>query len=118
MGKFFQRLIKFMGSCNFWSLKKFTNCMRTSFDYVLIICMKKYKMAYHNYAEAKRVHQIQKIIYSNPVSDLVHSVKNNLMIKIIIYNDIFTSLRCKNFKVRLNSSRKLFSLVCYFFTLN
>ena len=29
-------------------------------DYVLMICMKKYEIAYHNYAEAKRTHQVQK----------------------------------------------------------
>ena len=38
------------------------------------IC-EKYKIAYHNYAEAKRAHQVQKIIYSNPASDFVRSVK-------------------------------------------
>ena len=37
--------------------------------------MKKYEIAYHNYAEAKHVHQVQKIIYSNPASDIVRSVK-------------------------------------------
>ena len=31
-----------------------------SCDYILIIYMKKYKIAYHNYAEAKCVHQVQK----------------------------------------------------------
>ena len=31
-----------------------------SCDYVLIIYMKKYEIAYHNYAEAKRAHQVQK----------------------------------------------------------
>ena len=29
-------------------------------DYVLIIYMKKYEIAYHNYAEAKRAHQVLK----------------------------------------------------------
>ena len=36
------------------------NSMRKSRDYVLIIYMKKYEIAYHNYAEAKRAHQVQK----------------------------------------------------------
>ena len=31
-----------------------------SFNYVLVIYTKKYDIAYHNYAEAKRVHQVQK----------------------------------------------------------
>ena len=30
-----------------------------SFDYVLIIYMKKYEIAYHNHAEAKRTLQVQ-----------------------------------------------------------
>ena len=34
-------------------------------------------MAYHNYAEARRAHQVQKLIYSNPASDIVCLVKNN-----------------------------------------
>ena len=37
--------------------------------------MKKYEMAYHNYAEARRAHQVQKLIYSNPASDIVCLVK-------------------------------------------
>ena len=44
-------------------------------DYVLIICMKKYEIAYHNYAEAKRAHQVQNIIYSNPAINILRSVK-------------------------------------------
>ena len=37
-----------------------------SWDYVLIIHMKKNKIAYRNYAKAKRAHQVQKLwIYSN-----------------------------------------------------
>ena len=31
-----------------------------SCDYVLIMYMKKYEIAYHNYTEAKRAHQVQK----------------------------------------------------------
>ena len=37
--------------------------------------MKKYEIAYRNYTEAKRAHQVQKIINSNPASDIVRSVK-------------------------------------------
>ena len=37
--------------------------------------MKKYEIAYHNYAETKRAHQVQKIIYLNRASDIVRSVK-------------------------------------------
>ena len=37
--------------------------------------MKNYEIAYYNYAEAKRAHQVQKIIYSNPTNDIVRSVK-------------------------------------------
>ena len=36
--------------------------------------MKKYEIAYHNYAEAKRASNA-KIIYSNPTSDTMRSVK-------------------------------------------
>ena len=39
--------------------------------------MKKYDIAYHNYAEA--VHALSaKIIYSNPASDIVHLVKTTV----------------------------------------
>ena len=31
-----------------------------SWDYVLILYMKKYEIAYRNYAKAKRTHQVQK----------------------------------------------------------
>ena len=43
-------------------------------DYVLITYMKKYEIADHYYAEAKRASSA-KIIYSNPASDIVRSVK-------------------------------------------
>ena len=49
-----------------------------SCDYVLIIYMKKYEIANLNYAEAKRVHQVQKIIYTNTASDIVRSVKTTV----------------------------------------
>ena len=39
------------------------------------IIHEKYEIAYHNYAEAKRVHQMQKKIYSNHASDFVRSIK-------------------------------------------
>ena len=47
-------------------------------DYVLKMYMKKHEIAYLNYAEAKRLHQVQKIIYSNPASDIVRSVKTTV----------------------------------------
>ena len=59
-----------------WSLKKlksaylFQSAREKSCDYVLIIYMKKYEIAYHNYAESNA-----KIIYSIPASDIVRSVK-------------------------------------------
>ena len=31
-----------------------------SCDYVLIMCMKKYEIAYDNYAEVRRAHEMQK----------------------------------------------------------
>ena len=37
----------------------FQTAPEKSCDYVLIIYMKKYEIAYHNYAEAKRAHQVQ-----------------------------------------------------------
>ena len=49
-----------------WSLKKLTGdflfqtAREKSCDYVLLIYMKKYETAYHNYGEAKRAHQVQK----------------------------------------------------------
>ena len=52
------------GECNLWSLKKLTfaylfqTSREKSCDYVLIIYMKKYEIAYHNYAEAERAHQV------------------------------------------------------------
>ena len=54
------------GECNLWSFKKLTSAYsfqiarEKSCDYVLIIYMKKYEIAYHNYAEAKRARQVQK----------------------------------------------------------
>ena len=54
------------GECNFWFLKKFTSAYlfqiawEKSCDYVLIIYMKKQELDYHNYAEEKPAHQVQK----------------------------------------------------------
>ena len=39
-------------------------------------------------------------------------------IKTIIYNDIFTSSRCKKVQSQAKQFKELFSLVCYFFALN
>ena len=77
-----------------------------SFDYVLIIYMKKYKIAYHNYAEAKctssaKITFFKSGYYSNPASDIVLSVKTTM------YNQ-HNNIQCY-FHI---------SLVCYFFALN
>ena len=48
----------------------FKSVREKSCDYVLIIYMKKYEIAYHSYAESNA-----KIIYSIPASDIVRSVK-------------------------------------------
>ena len=45
-----------------------------SCDYALTIYMKKYEIAHHSCAEAKRSSSA-KIIYSNPASDIVRSVQ-------------------------------------------
>ena len=64
------------------SEKRYKTCLikiaqENSCEYVLIIYMKKYDIAYHNYAEA--VHALSaKIIYSNPASDIVHLVKTTV----------------------------------------
>ena len=58
--------VNFFRLTKLWSLKKFTSsflfqiAQEKSCDYVLIIYMKKYEIAYHNYAEAKCMHQVQK----------------------------------------------------------
>ena len=54
------------GECNLWFLKKFTRAYLFQIarekpcDYVFIMYMKKYEIAYHNYAEAKHLHKVQK----------------------------------------------------------
>ena len=75
--------------------------------------MKKSEIAYHNYAEAKHWHQVQ----SNLFKPYVQS-KQPRAIKTLIYNDIFTSLRCKKVQSLAQQFKELFSLVCYFFKLN
>ena len=63
-----------------WSLEKFTSAYLfqiargKSYDFLLIIDMKKHEITYHNYAEARRASSA-KIVYSNPASDIVRSVK-------------------------------------------
>ena len=63
---------KLVGRVQFVVFEKFTSAylfqiaQEKSCDYILTIYMKKCKIAYHNYAEAKRSHQGQKVICSNP----------------------------------------------------
>ena len=52
--------------------------------------MKKYEIAYHYYAEAKRASSA-KIIYSNPASDIVRSVKTTAYDQKIYIYVLFTS---------------------------
>ena len=80
--------------------------------------MKKYEIGYHNYAEAKLAHQVQKqFIQILQVTPCVRS-KQPRTIKTIIYNNIFTSLRRKKDQSLAIQFKELFSLVCYFFALN
>ena len=62
--------------------------------------MKEYEIAYHDCGEAKRPHQVKNNLFKPCVRS-----KQSRTIKTIIYNDIFSSLGHKKFKVRLNSSR-------------
>ena len=57
------------------------------------IIHEKYEIAHHNYAEAKRVHQVQKQFIQIMQVTLCVRLKQPRTIKTIIYNDIFTSLR-------------------------
>ena len=57
------------------------------------IIHEKYEIAYHNYAEAKRVHQMQKQFIQTMQVTLCVRLKQPRTIKTTIYNDIFTSLR-------------------------
>ena len=78
----------------------------------------KYEIAYHNYVEAKRAHQVQKsLIQTLQVTFYVRS-KQPRTIKTIIYNDIPILLRRKKVQSPAQQFKELFSLVCYFFALN
>ena len=64
MSKFFQRLTKShepMGQVQIGVYYLFQIVRGKSCDNVLIIYMKKYEIAYYNYAEAKCTHQVQKL---------------------------------------------------------
>ena len=112
------------GERNLWSLKTFTHAYlfqiarEKSCDYVLIIYMKKYYIAYHNYAEAKRAHQVQKEFIQTLQVTLCVPSKQPRTIKTIIYKDILTSLRRKKVQNPAKQLKELFGLVCYFFALN
>ena len=86
-------------------------------DYVLIIYMKKYEILLYLCRRKARASSA-KIIYSNPTSDIARSVKTTAHDQTIIYNYIFTSLRCKKVQSQAKQFKELFSLVCYFFALN
>ena len=67
--KFFQRLTKLyepVGRVQFVVFEKIYKCLfiqiaqEKSGDYVLMIYMKKYEIASHNYVDAKRAHQVKK----------------------------------------------------------
>ena len=80
--------------------------------------MKKYEIAYHNYAEAKRAHQVQKsLIQTLQVTFYVRS-KQPRTIKTIIYNDILIPLRRKKVQSPAKQFKELLSLACYFSALN
>ena len=105
--------------CKLGSLKKVKNeylfqiVRRKSCDCILIIYMKKYEIAYYNYAEAKCTHQVQKwFILTLQVTLCVWS-KQPCTIKTIIYNDI------SKFKGWLNSIRNcsVWLLLCTELTL-
>ena len=75
-------------------------------------------IAYHNYAEAKRAHQVQKEFIQSLQVTLCVPSKQPRTIKTIIYKDIFTSLRRKKVQNPAKQLKELFGLVCYFFALN
>ena len=70
-------------TCELWqgimqlslSVYLFQIAREKSCDYVLIIYIQEYERGYLNCVEAKRAHQVQKIIYLNPASDIVRSAK-------------------------------------------
>ena len=67
--------------------------------------MKKYEIAYHYYAEAKRASSA-KIIYSNPASDIVQS-KQPRMIKKYIYIYICVIHQPRSVRIGKNCARGL-----------
>ena len=50
--------------------------------------MKKCEIAYHNYAEAKRAHQVQKLFIQTLQMKLCVRSKQPRKIKTIVYNDV------------------------------
>ena len=66
------------------------NCTKTIMWLLINNILKKYEIAYHNYAEAKRASSA-KIIYLN----LYIRSKQPRTIKTVIHNDILTSIRRK-----------------------
>ena len=64
------------------------------------------------------MHQVQKKFIETLQVTLCIRSKKPHTIKTIIYKDIFTSLRCKKVQHLAKQVKELFSLVCYFFTLN
>ena len=113
MSKFFPRLTKLpVGQLQFVVYERIykclfiPNCMRKIMWLCINKYMKKYEIAYHNYAEA------------NPASDVVCSVKTTMYDQnnnILWY---FRSLRRKKVQSLAEQFKGLFSLVCYFFALN
>ena len=66
--------------------------------------------AYLNCAEAKRAHQVQKITYLNPASDIVRSAKTTA------YKQ--NNNESKKVQSPAKHFKEFFSLVFYFFALN
>ena len=114
--KFIQRLTKLhepVGRVQLVVFEKFSSAYllqiarEKSCDYVVIIYMKKYEIAYNDNA---KINFIQ-----TPLVILCFRLKQPRRMKTVIYKDIFRSLRRKKFQSR---AKQLFSLVCYFFALN
>ena len=99
------KILRARRECNLRSLKKLTSAylfqiaQEKSCDYVLIIYMKKYEKAHHNYAEPKCAHQVQKWF--------IQTVR---YVKTKIYSDIFTSIRRKKLQSLAKQFKELFSL--------
>ena len=68
-----------------------------SCDYVLIIFVKKYEIAYHNYAEAKRAHQVQNKLLKS-ASDMVCLVKTTTYAQNNIIKGYFHIFKAQNSK--------------------